>query len=116
MRHGEGQRRAHAARAVPTFVKTVQWVPTLLYVSRSQQIIICPCPACSLSPDVANRKPWQQQIDDLRRERVLFDTIYKKMERELSDRKKMMANVIEVSRQLPSKAPGGRVLSVLLWE
>lgn len=36
------------------------------------------------------------QIDDLRRERVLFDTIYKKMERELSDRKKMMANVIEV--------------------
>lgn len=27
---------------------------------------------------------------------MLFDTIYKKMERELSDRKKMMANVIEV--------------------
>ena len=27
---------------------------------------------------------------------MLFDTIYKKMEKELSDRKKMMANVIEV--------------------
>lgn len=37
-----------------------------------------------------------QKIDDLRRERVLFDAIYKKMERELSDRKKMMANIIEV--------------------
>ena len=60
------------------------------------------------STNVANGKPrqrqhhqqqqqqQQQQIDDLRRERVLFDTIYKKMERELSDRKKMMANVIEV--------------------
>lgn len=47
------------------------------------------------SPPSADTPPYKQ-IDDLRRERVLFDTIYKKMERELSDRKKMMANVIEV--------------------
>lgn len=30
---------------------------------------------------------------------MLFDAIYKKMERELSERKKMMANVIEVYTQ-----------------
>ncbi|CBJ49101.1 outer dynein arm docking complex protein like [Ectocarpus siliculosus] len=46
---------------------------------------------------LAHNKTLRQEIDDLRRERVLFDTIYKKMERELSDRKKMMANVIELS-------------------
>eukprot|EP00903_Cladosiphon_okamuranus_P016522 g15243.t1 len=46
---------------------------------------------------LAHNKTLRQEIDDLRRERVLFDTIYKKMGRELSDRKKMMANVIELS-------------------
>lgn len=39
----------------------------------------------------------REQIDNLRRERVMFDTIYKKMEKELNDKKKQMAQVIEVS-------------------
>lgn len=66
-------------------------------------------------PPSLTSNPQNQQIDDLRRERVLFDTIYKKMERELSDRKKMMANVIEVLSCFPRKS-GGRVLSGVLGD
>lgn len=54
------------------------------------------CSACTSQTMSQTENPGTKQIDDLRRERVLFDAIYKKMERELSDRKKMMANVIEV--------------------
>ena len=44
----------------------------------------------------SNRK-LREQIDDLRRERVVFDNIYKKLEKELHEKKKQMANVIELS-------------------
>lgn len=44
----------------------------------------------------ANRA-LREEIDNLRRERVVFDQIYKKLERELHEMKKEMANVIEIS-------------------
>ena len=46
---------------------------------------------------LAHNRKLREQIDNLRRERVVFDGIYKKMERELHERKKEMANIIEVS-------------------
>lgn len=42
-------------------------------------------------------KELREQIDNLRRERGVFDTIYKKLERELQEKKKEMAFIIEVS-------------------
>lgn len=36
-------------------------------------------------------------IDGLRRERLVFDGIYRKFERELQDQKKQMAEIIEIS-------------------
>jgi len=42
----------------------------------------------------ANRA-LREQIDTLRRERVVFDDIYKKLETELHSKKKEMANIIE---------------------
>jgi hypothetical protein len=38
-------------------------------------------------------------IDDLRRERVVFESIYKKMESQLTERKQQMAAIIETSNQ-----------------
>ena len=46
---------------------------------------------------LAHNKSLRANIDNLRRERVVFDQIYKKLERELHDRNAEMANVIEVS-------------------
>ena len=46
---------------------------------------------------LAHNKSLRATIDNLRRERVVFDQIYKKLERELHERKKEMANVIEIS-------------------
>lgn len=48
---------------------------------------------------IAHNKKLRDQIDDLRRERVVFENIYRKMERELQERKKHMAEIIEVSNQ-----------------
>merc|ERR1719437_175401 len=42
----------------------------------------------------ANRK-LREQIDLLRRERLVFDDIYRKLENELQQKKKEMANIIE---------------------
>ena len=39
----------------------------------------------------------REEIDNLRRERVAFDNVYKKMEKELHEKKKEMANIIEIS-------------------
>eukprot|EP00397_Hematodinium_sp_SG-2012_P020541 GEMP01021167.1.p1 GENE.GEMP01021167.1~~GEMP01021167.1.p1 ORF type:complete len:541 (+),score=178.19 GEMP01021167.1:71-1693(+) len=44
---------------------------------------------------VATNKELREQIDGLRRERVVFDNIYKKLEAELQQKKKEMANIIE---------------------
>jgi len=48
---------------------------------------------------IAHNKTLRNQIDDLRRERVVFESIYRKMERELHDRKQKMAEIIELSNQ-----------------
>jgi coiled-coil domain-containing protein 63/114 len=40
----------------------------------------------------------RQKIDDYRRERVIFDAIYKKLERELHEKKKEMTAIIEDSK------------------
>merc|ERR1712167_520506 len=43
---------------------------------------------------LAHNKQLREEIDNLRRERVVFDSIYKKLERELDHKKKEMANII----------------------
>ena len=49
---------------------------------------------------ISHNKTLRDNIDDLRRERVVFENIYKKMERELQDRKRQMAEIIELSNQM----------------
>ena len=39
----------------------------------------------------------RQEIDSLRRERVVFDELYKKMEKELTQKKNKMAQIIETA-------------------
>eukprot|EP00899_Mesostigma_viride_P016003 jgi/Mesvir1/24403/Mv11071-RA.1 len=46
---------------------------------------------------LSHNKELRDTIDNLRRERSAFDSIYRKLERELHDRKREMAAVIEVS-------------------
>lgn len=46
---------------------------------------------------LSSNKVLREEIDNLRRERVAFDTVYKKMEKELHEKKKEMANIIEIS-------------------
>merc|ERR1719243_373297 len=44
---------------------------------------------------IADNRGLRDQIDALRRERVVFDDIYRKLENELQQKKKEMANIIE---------------------
>jgi len=44
---------------------------------------------------IAANRALREQIDTLRRERVVFDDIYRKLENELQQKKKEMANIIE---------------------
>mmetsp|Transcript_50098 Transcript_50098/g.133597 ORF Transcript_50098/g.133597 Transcript_50098/m.133597 type:complete len:549 (+) Transcript_50098:142-1788(+) len=44
---------------------------------------------------IAANRSLREQIDTLRRERVVFDDIYRKLENELQSKKKEMANIIE---------------------
>ena len=46
---------------------------------------------------LAHNKQLRETIDNLRRERVVFDGIYRKLERELAEKKVKMAGIIEVS-------------------
>lgn len=48
---------------------------------------------------LASNKALRETIDNLRRERVVFDNIYRKLERELAEKKKAMAEIIESSNQ-----------------
>ncbi|KAL4170947.1 hypothetical protein KRP22_009048 [Phytophthora ramorum] len=48
---------------------------------------------------LAQNKVLREEIDNLRRERVVFDTIYRKLEREHGDKKRQMAQTIELSNQ-----------------
>lgn len=47
---------------------------------------------------VAHNKILRTKIDEYRRERVVFDVIYKKLERDLHEKKKEMAAIIEDSK------------------
>ena len=42
-------------------------------------------------------KTLREQIDGLRRERVIFESIYKRLEGELQKKRKDMANIIEIA-------------------
>merc|ERR1711959_185338 len=44
---------------------------------------------------IAANKRLRDEIDTLRRERAVFDDIYRKLENELQQKKKEMANIIE---------------------
>uniref|UniRef100_A0A7S0WV22 ODAD1 central coiled coil region domain-containing protein n=1 Tax=Pyramimonas obovata TaxID=1411642 RepID=A0A7S0WV22_9CHLO len=46
---------------------------------------------------LAHNKVMREEIDDLRRERVIFEQIYKKLSKDLHDKKVQMVNVIEIS-------------------
>ena len=46
---------------------------------------------------LAQNKELRNEIDNLRRERVVFDQIYNKLEKELHEKKMEMANIIEIS-------------------
>lgn len=46
---------------------------------------------------ISVNKNLRQQIDSLRRERVIFDNLYKKLEKELHDKRKKMAEIIETA-------------------
>lgn len=48
---------------------------------------------------ISENKLLRDKIDDLRRERVVFENVYRKMERELQEKKKLMAEIIELSNQ-----------------
>lgn len=48
---------------------------------------------------LAHNKALRETIDGLRRERVVFDNIYRKLEKELHDKKRQMAGIIETSNQ-----------------
>lgn len=44
---------------------------------------------------IAKNKKLRENIDSLRRERVIFDNIYRKLEKELHSKREKMANIIE---------------------
>lgn len=46
---------------------------------------------------LGKNKKLKEEIDSLRRERLVFNQIYKKLEKELEEKKREMANIIEVS-------------------
>lgn len=48
---------------------------------------------------ITHNKTLRDQIDELRRERVVFENVYRKMERDLQERKRKMAEIIETSNQ-----------------
>jgi chromosome segregation ATPase len=48
---------------------------------------------------LANNKRLRENIDNLRRERLVFDQIYHKLEKELAEKKKEMARIIEISNK-----------------
>jgi len=48
---------------------------------------------------LANNKRLRENIDNLRRERLVFDQIYRKLEKELAEKKKEMARIIEISNK-----------------
>ena len=52
---------------------------------------------------LANNRQLKEEIDHLRRERVTFDKIYKKLEVELQDKKKTLLEVFESSKEAKTR-------------
>jgi hypothetical protein len=46
---------------------------------------------------VSTNKTLREQIDALRRERVIFENVYKRLEKELLSKRQDMANIIEIA-------------------
>ena len=46
---------------------------------------------------ISKNKDLRESIDSLRRERVIFDNIYRKLEKELHKKREEMANIIEIA-------------------
>lgn len=46
---------------------------------------------------ISQNKNLREAIDSLRRERVIFDNIYRKLEKELHNKRKEMADIIEIA-------------------
>ena len=46
---------------------------------------------------INSNRQLRTQVDMLRRERAVFDTVYRKFEKELADHKKQMAEIVEFS-------------------
>lgn len=46
---------------------------------------------------INHNRQLRTQVDMLRRERAVFDTVYRKFEKELADHKKQMAEIVEFS-------------------
>ena len=59
---------------------------------------------------LASNKRLREQIESLRQERSVFDSVYKRMEQQLLDKKKQMAAIIEASNQVRSVAVGGSLV------
>lgn len=58
---------------------------------------------------LAFNKNLRERIDTLRRERVVFDSIYKKLERELHEKKKVANNQCSVMGKAEITLRGGRL-------
>lgn len=58
---------------------------------------------------LAYNKELRRQIDNLRRERFMFDKIYKKLEEELREKKNQMATIIELSNQAYEARDGAQL-------
>jgi len=46
---------------------------------------------------ISKNKDLRESIDSLRWERVIFDNIYRKLEKELHNKREEMANIIEIA-------------------
>ena len=46
---------------------------------------------------VLMNKQMREQIDNLRRERVVFDSVYRRLEKDLINKRQDMANIIEIA-------------------
>ena len=46
---------------------------------------------------MSENKTLREQIDALRRERVIFENVYKRLEKELLSKRQDMANIIEIA-------------------
>lgn len=65
---------------------------------------------------LATNKQLRQVIDNLRRERAVFENVYRKLEKELSEQKKCMADIIEASNNAYESRDEAQVKMMALKE